>query len=69
MESFNAAQAALKSPQIITIPRPSDQLVLTVDASPMNKGLGATLFSQRGNKRLLSGFYSFKLKVHQTKEL
>ena len=64
-ESFNTAQAALKSPKIITIPRPSGQLVLTVDASPMNKGFGATLFSQRGNKHLLSGFYSFKLKIHQ----
>ena len=31
----------------------------------MNKGLRTTLFSQHGNKRLLSGFYSFKLKIHQ----
>lgn len=39
---FNNAQAALKSPSTLTIPKPSDHLVLTVDASPVNKGLGAT---------------------------
>ena len=65
MEHFDKAQTALKSPKTITIPRPTDQLVLTVDASPLNKGLGATLFAQREGKRLVSGFFSFKLKAHQ----
>ena len=62
---FTKAQSALKSPKTITIPRTTDQLVLTVDASPLNKGLGSTLFSQRGDKRYVSGFFSFKLKSHQ----
>ena len=55
-EDFNTAQTALKSTKIITIPKPTHQLVLTVDTSALNEGLGATLFSQRGDKRLLSGF-------------
>ena len=62
---FIEAQTALKSPRALTIPLPSDRLVLTVDASPLNKGIGATLFILRDNKRLLSGFFSFKLKQHQ----
>lgn len=63
--SFNKAQSALRSPSILTIPKPSDHLILTVDASPVNKGLGATLFVQRDRKRYLAEFYSFKLKNHQ----
>jgi len=62
---FNKAQTALRSPSILTIPKPSDHLILTVDASPVNKGLGATLFLQRDGKRHLAEFYSFKLKNHQ----
>lgn len=41
-----------------------DQLVLVEDASPVNKGLGATLFNQN-KKQLLVQFFSFKLKEHQ----
>ena len=62
---FETAQLALKSPKTLTIPKPSDQLVMTVDASPANKGLGTTLFIQQHNKRLVAEFYSFKLKDHQ----
>ena len=62
---FENAQSALRSPQILTIPKPSDHQVLTVDASPLNKGLGATLFIQLDNTRLPVYFYSFKLKEHQ----
>ena len=61
---FEAAQKALTSPQTITIPVPSDALVLTVDASPVNRGLAATLFVDRAAKRLIADFYSFKLKSH-----
>ena len=63
--SFNEAQAALRSPRTLTIPTPDDKLVLTVDASPSNDGIGATLFILRNERRLLAGFYSFKLKTHQ----
>ena len=68
-EQFENCQAALKSPKAITIPNPSDRLVLTLDASVVNKGLGATLFVIRGSKRLVGGFFSFKLNDHQIKWL
>ena len=64
-DHFGKAQQALKSPSVLTIPKPSDKLVLTVDASPLNKGLGATLFVNREGDQLPAGFYSFKMKDHQ----
>ena len=39
---------------------------MTVDASPYNSGISATLFVRRDGKRLLAGLYSVKLKGHQT---
>ena len=62
---FTQSQSALKSPAILTIPIPSDQMSMTVDASPLNKGLGATLYVNRDGKRCIAEFYSFKLKDHQ----
>ena len=63
-EAFQHCQDALKTPRTITIPRPDDKLILTVDASPLNNGISGTLFISR-NKRLLAGFFSLKLKTHQ----
>ena len=68
-DHFENCRAALKSPKTVTIPTPSDRLVLTVDASVVNKGLGATLFVIRGSKRLVGGYFSFKLNEHQLKWL
>ena len=65
VDHFRKSQTAFKSPHILTIPTPADKLIMTTDGSPLNKGLGATLFTIRNEKRLLSGFYSFKLKTHQ----
>ena len=62
---FREAQAALKSPSILTIPKPSDKLILTVDASPVNDGIGSTLFVVRHGKRCIAEFFSLKLKTHQ----
>ena len=64
---FSKAQDALRSPHVITIPTRSDSLIITTDGSPVNKGLGATLFTVRGGKKLLSGFFSMKVKSHQEK--
>ena len=61
---FQDVQSVLK-PAILTIPIVTDHLILTVDASPINKRLGATLYVQRDTKRLLAEFFSFKLKNHQ----
>ena len=63
-EAFQHCQDALKTPRTITIPRPDDKLILTVDASPLNNGISGTLFISH-NKRLLAGFFSLKLKTHQ----
>ena len=65
MNRFREAQAALKSPAVLTIPTPSDKLILMVDASPMNDGIGATLFVVRNGKRCVGEFFSLKLKSHQ----
>ena len=62
--SFNAAQSSLKDIKTITIPQASDDLILTVDASPVNNGIGATLFAVRNQQILPAEFFSFKLKSH-----
>ena len=64
-EHFKRAQNAIKSPAVLTIPKPTDKLILTVDASPLNDGIGATLFSIRDGDRHVSEFFSVKLKAHQ----
>ena len=46
---FHQSQEALRKHKTITIPKPSDQLVITTDGSPLNKGLSATLFIQNNN--------------------
>ena len=58
---FKKVQVALKLPYTLTIPRPLDQLVLTLDASPVNNGISATLFVVRNEKRLVAAFFSVKL--------
>ena len=62
---FRKAQEALNFPRTLTIPRPSYRLLMTVDASPKNKGLGATLFIIRDGERMVAEFFSFKLKEYQ----
>ena len=62
---FERSQEALKSPSTLTIPTPDDQLVLTVDASPVNNGIGATLYVVRDGKRSLADNFSQKLREHQ----
>ena len=41
---FKRFRKTLKSPRTLTIPTPSDKLVMSVDASPVNQGISATLF-------------------------
>ena len=62
---FKQTQEALSSVQTITIPTPSDKLILTTDASPVNDGIGATLFIVRDNQRYVADHFSLKLKSHQ----
>ena len=39
LEHFRKAQEAIKSPAVLTVPKPTDQLILTTDASPINDGI------------------------------
>ena len=64
LDHFSKARAALKSPSALVIPTFTDRLLITVDASPLNQGLAATLFVLRNGKRLPAEFFSFKLKGH-----
>ena len=63
-EHFQQCKESLRSPEVLTIPTPEDKLILTVDASPVNAGLGATLYVCRDNKRLVAECFSLKLKSH-----
>ena len=69
LNAFKQAKCALTSPRSIVIPKIEDKLILTVDASPLNNGLGATLFVMRKGKRLAASHFSFKLKDHHVKWL
>ena len=62
---FRKAQEALNFPRTLTIPRPFDRLLMTVDASPKNMRLGAILFIIRDGERMVAEFFSFKLKEYQ----
>ena len=63
---FRNAQKALTSPKVLTIPTKSDKLTMTVDASPVNDGICATLFVTRNGKQLVEDNFSLKLKKHHT---
>ena len=64
LQHFARCKEALKSPLVLTIPTPEDKLLLTVDASPSNAGIGATLFTCRGNNRFPADCFSLKLKSY-----
>ena len=63
IQYFKRSQEALKSPHTITIPAPSDNFTITVDASPVNKCLGVTFYVIRKTKKLT---LQFQIKTAQT---
>lgn len=67
--AFKNAQKTVQNPKSITIPKPSDHLVITNDGAVGNTGVGAVLHIIRNNKTYLGGYYSAKLKPHQGKWL
>ena len=67
--SFKKIQELLKSPHILIVPRPTNHLIISMDASPANKGIGSTLFVGRNHQRLVAEFFSAKLKQHQINSL
>ena len=66
---FTDAQAALRSAKTITIPRSTDQLVITVDAAQRNGGIGSVLYVLRDGDSHLGGYFSLKLKPHHQRWL
>ena len=68
LQSFSRAQSALQGLKSITVPQPEDKLIITNDGA-VTKGIGAVLYILRGEKMLLGGFFSAKLKPHQMKWL
>lgn len=67
--TFKKAQQTVQNPRTITIPQPSDNLVITNDGAVGNTGVGAVLHIIRDNKTYLGGYFSAKLKPHQGKWL
>lgn len=63
LESFKSSQGALSQASIVTLPHPSDQMILVHDGSKV--GIGSVLYLRRGESMKLGGFFSAKLKVHQ----
>lgn len=69
LTSFKKAQKALSSSKAVTIPRPSDSLVIVTDASVKPGAVGAILYAIRNGTPLLAGFYNSKLPEFQQRWL
>ena len=62
---FHDAQKSLYQPDFLTIPIKSDKLTMTVDTSPVNSGISATLFPTHRKSCLVADNFSLMLKSHQ----
>jgi hypothetical protein len=65
LHAFRIAQRSLSNNKTIYLPRPDDTLWIVTDDAVRNPGIGATLYVSRGEKLLLSGFFSAKLRSYQ----
>ena len=71
-EVFRNVQKQIGNFQVITVPIPSDALIIEVDAAKKGTvhkegGIGATLYFMRSEEKHLAGFFSAPLKGHQAK--
>jgi hypothetical protein len=66
---FHAAQNVLKNPKSITIPKPSDHLIITSDGFVSSSGVGSILYIMWNGKMHLGEYYSAKFKPHKIKWL
>lgn len=62
---FYGCKKAFQSTTTISIPRPSDSPVLTVDASSVISSLEGTFIIQHDTGHHVAGFFNFKLMEHQ----
>jgi hypothetical protein len=65
-EAFLCAQKALQNTKTITIPRRGDLLIITNDGALRKGGIGSVLYIMRNGRMLLGGYFSAKLKSHQS---
>ncbi|KAL0153092.1 hypothetical protein M9458_051586, partial [Cirrhinus mrigala] len=65
LQCFQRAQQALSTSCAVTIPRPDDQLWIVTDGALRDPGLGATMYVTRGEKLLVAGHFSAKLRKNQ----
>ncbi len=65
LQCFHRAQQALSTNCAVTIPRLDDQLWIVTDGALRDPGLGATMYVTRGEKLLIAGHFSTKLRKNQ----
>ena len=65
--AFKSAQLALENTPSISLPRPTDELLIVHDGS--NIGIGSIMFVKRDDELSLGSYFSAKLKVHHQKWL
>ena len=56
-QAFLDAKAVLRDPKSLVLPASSEKLTITVDASPLNGGLGATMFVTRNGHKTIAEFF------------
>lgn len=65
-EAFTTAKDALSSARSITLPKTTDQLWIVTDGAVRKPGIAATLYVTRQDTLQLAGFFSAKLRNHQS---
>ena len=65
--SFQHSKEAIDDLQTLYLPKPTDQLIIEVDAAKMRPGIGHVLYAIRDNKKLPVAFHSVKLSPHHSK--
>ena len=68
-DAFNTAKDALSNSRSITIPRPTDLLWIVTDGAVRKPGIASTLYVTRSDQLHLAGFFSAKLRSHQSQWL
>ena len=65
LNAFKLSQQRLSDVKTITIPRSSDHLQITTDASQSKFGIAAVLCVIRNNKSYVAGYFNAKYRPHQ----
>ena len=63
--SFSQVQNMLRNPKVLALPHPNDQLIRISDGCNSPPSVRSKLYVKRGDKLLVAGFFSAKLKKYQ----